>query len=231
MKGAEWYNVISEQELIKLRLMAIDTLLRVEDVYATEAAIEFAKYLNKVGVTPDNYPLFIEVMKNGNPHVLEALVGKNDPFVFFDKIETSPYMIREFVQILYDFKPGGLHPKLLLLVMGVLLRTYIDPIAGFRKYQISISELNAIGKNLDKSKDQDNDLNRKILDFFGEIGDIINVSNDPALELIANHAVNIRNVFLDPTQNLAERIPELLVQRTNYLDEAVSPRPTRPNKE
>ncbi|WP_028975079.1 hypothetical protein [Spirochaeta cellobiosiphila] len=231
MKGAEWKNVISEEELVKLRLEAIDYIIRADEPHRVDAAIEFAKYLNYVGLNPDNYPLFIEIMENGNPHVLEALIGQKDPFTYFDVVETSPYMIHEFVQILYQFQPGALHEKLVLLVMGVLLRTYIDPIAGYKKYQISMDELNAIGKNLDPEKDQNDPLNRKILDFFGEIGDIINVSNDEALELIANHAINIRNVFLDPTQKLSDKIPELLVQRVKYLDGAVPPRKTKPLKE
>jgi len=231
MKGAEWKNVITQEELTKLRLEAIDLIIRADEPHRVEAAMEFSRYLNFIGLNPDNYPLFIEVMKNGNPHVLEALIGDKDPFTYFDVVETSAYMVHEFINILYEFQPGALHQKLLYLIMGVLLRTYIDPIAGYKKYQISIDELNAIGKNLDTEKDQNDPLNRRILDFFGEIGDIINVSNDPALELIANHAINIRNVFLDPTQKLADKIPELLVQRVKYLDGAIPPRKTKPLKE
>lgn len=231
MKGAEWKNIIGEDELRKLRLEAINRILKVEDGHAVEAAVEFAKYMHHVGLNPDNYPLFIEVMKNGNPFVLEALIGEDEPFTYFDNVETSPYMVAEFIKILYDFNPGALHEKLLMLVMGVLLRTYKNPIAGYKKYQVSIDELNAIGKNLHPERDQDDQLNRKILDFFAEIGDIINVSNDEALETIANHAINIRNVFLDPTQKLAEKIPELLVQRVEYLDGAIPPRNTKPFKE
>jgi hypothetical protein len=231
MDGASWKNILTEKELDELRLEAIDMVIRADNPYAVSACVELANYLHYVGIHPENYPLFIELMKNGNPYVLEALVGEDDPYHYFDVIETSPYMIHELMQILYDFQPGALHEKLLLLVLGVLIRTYVDPIAGYKKYQLSMSELNAVGKNLNDAKGQDDDLNRKILDFFGEIGDLINVTSDPKLEEIANHSVNIRNVFLDPTQTMAEKIPELLVQRVEYLDGAIPPRQKTPLKE
>lgn len=53
---------------------------------AVEAAITYARFLNKTGLTAENYPLFIKVLEIGNHWVIDALIGTRDPFLFFSSI-------------------------------------------------------------------------------------------------------------------------------------------------
>lgn len=221
-RRAPYVNSVSETEVRNLRIAALDKIIACEEPREVEACIEYARFLNTVKVHPDNYMLVMEIMNNGNHHVIESLVGDDDPVHFFDEVETSPYMIHEFLQTLYRYQPGALHPKMLKVLFGVLIRGYKEPLSGFRKYQLSREDINAVGKNLDESKGQDEEVNRQILEFLAEIGEMKNRGLGFEEE-IASHAINIRNAFLDPRERLWNKIPELLVERVAYEEQSVNP--------
>jgi hypothetical protein len=229
MADQAWKNILEEEEVDTERLKVLNRILRPETQRQVEAGVELTKYIKEDGVNPDNYPLLLELLKNGNHSIVEAMVGDSDPNLLFLGLESNPYIIRTFFEIMYRYAPGELHPLVFEVALGVLLSTYRDPKVGLRKYKVSEEELNAIAKNLDEEKGQEDSTNRQILDFLGDIGDMVleGLSEQQEYEELVNHAVDLRNAFFDPQQSLQEQIPELLVRRGEYLSANMSPRGTR----
>ena len=66
---------------------------------------------------------------------------------------------------------GGIYSKNLSVILGVLQSVYSSPKEGYRIYPLTIANLNAMGKHLDKEKEQDNPLNRIILEILDKISE------------------------------------------------------------
>lgn len=225
-----WKNILEAEEVDEQRLKVLGRILRPRTVRQVEAGVELTRFVREDGVTPDNYPLLLELLANGDYNIVEAMVGDSDPTALFLGLESNPYIIRTLIEIMYAYAPGQLHQYVFEVALGVLLNTYREPKVGLRKYRLSHEELNAIAKNLDESRGQDSTPNREILDFLGDIGDMVleGLSEEEEYEGLVNHAIGLRNAFLDPNQRLQERIPELLVQRQQHRDEEIQVRNTRP---
>ena len=224
-----WQNIIEDSEVDKLRLEMLEKVFHPSTQKQVEAGVEFTRFVKTDNVNPDNYPLFLEMLRCGNHAIVQAMVAGGDPNLFFLAVESNPYMIRTLFEIMYDFAPGELDPLVFGIALGVLLKTYSKPKVGLQKYLLSMEELNAIAKNLNEDAGQDDPLNRQILDFLGDIGDMVieGLWEKEAYGELVNHAVDLRNAFLDPHQNLADTIPELLVQKQQYEEDHLRPRKTR----
>jgi|SRR6056297_404862 len=224
-----WKNILEDEEVDKLRLEVLDKMFRPRTVKQVEAAVELTKFIKTDGVNPDNYPVLLELLKNGNHSIVEAMVGNTDPNLLFMGLETNPYIIKTFFKIMYNHAPGELHPYVFEIVLGVLLNTYRDPKVGLRKYRLSEEELNAIAKNLDESAGQEQETNRQILDFLGDLGDMVleGLQEQKEYRELVNHSISLRNAFMDPNESLKEVIPELLVEKREYSQQALEPRSTR----
>ena len=75
---------------------------------------------------------------------------------------------------------------------------------------VSIADLNAMGKHLDKPKGQDDPLNRAILEVLEKIADLED-AGDPEMEEVAIHAAAIRNAFFDDRKRMEDVIPPVLL--------------------
>lgn len=190
-----------------------------------EASITYARFLSKTGLTNENYPLFIKVLEIGNHWVIDALVGDRDPFLFLSSIQPNTKIAEAMFALLAERHPGGMYPKTLSIILGVLQALYNSPEDGYHIYSLSVSDLNSLGKHLDEEKGQEDSLNRVILDILDKIaqlerGDHVNEK----VEEIAIHASKIRNFFFDANKSLTEVIPEVLLVKMRYQDFEVSPR-------
>src|SRR5262249_30717803 len=96
------------------------------------------------------------------------------------------------------------------VILGVLQSVYSSPKDGYRIYSLSIQDLNALGKHLDKEKGQDDPLNRAILEVLEKISDLEDAGNTE-MEEIAIHASAIRNAFFDNRKNMEDVIPPVLL--------------------
>ena len=223
---------MEKEEVDKLRIAVLDGIFAAKSQRAVEAAVEFTRFTVLDKVNPDNYPIFLELMKNGNHSVIEAMVGDMDPNLLFNEVESNEYIIRTIFEIMKAYQPGELNPKLFGIALGVLLSTYIEPKVGLKKYRVTVEDLNAVAKNLDKSKGQHDQINRQILDFLGELGDIVleTMENNEGFFEVVNQAVDLRNAFFDPFKDLSDKIPELLVAQRDFRENLISPRKARPRK-
>jgi hypothetical protein len=177
---------------------------------AVEAAITYAQYLSSVGITPDNYPVFLRMLEIENHWVIDALIGGRDPFLLLSGVQPNKYIVGRILAMMTRWHKGGIYPKNLSVILGVLQSVYSSPRDGYRIYPLSIADANAIGKHLDKEKGQDDPLNRAILEVLEKIADLEDAGNTE-MDEVAMHASAIRNAFFDDHKRMEDVIPPVLL--------------------
>ena len=228
MLNLQWKTIWKEKELYDLRVDAVSRFMKCDSQHSVEATIEFAKYLNMKKLDSDNYPLFLELLKEENGHITDALIGKEKAFDFFKKVQPNYYIIDFSFSVLYKYSPGGVHDKTLELIFGVLYKNYHRAKEGYALYSLSIENLNSIGKFLDKSKKQNEGVNRFILDILSDIAEYSTQDENDPINKISAHAIMLRNAFYDRRLEMKSVIPEEIVSRKNYMETLIHPRKTRP---
>jgi hypothetical protein len=175
-----------------------------------EAAITYAQYLSSVGITPENYPVFLRMLEIGNHWVIDALIGGRDPFLLLSGVQPNKYIVGRILAMMTRWHKGGIYPKNLSVILGVLQSVYSSPRDGYRIFSLSIADANAIGKHLDKEKGQDDPLNRAILEVLEKISDLEDAGNTE-MDEVAIHAAAIRNAFFDDRKRMEDVIPPVLL--------------------
>jgi len=228
MLNLEWTKIWTEEELYKLQVNMVDRFIKCNTQHSVEATIEFAKFLNDKGLDSDNYPLFLELLKEENYHVIEALLGSNDAFGFFSVVQPNYYIIDFCFRMLYKYSAGGVHDRALQIIFGILYRTYHSSKEGFVLYPLTIENLNSIGKFLDKNRKQNDILNRFILDILSDIAEYYTQNEDDEdINKISAHAIAIRNAFYDKRLEMSSVMPEEILTRKEYMKTTVHPRKTK----
>lgn len=226
MPGAEW-PLWTEKEIDALSLGYIKDIMLAQEEYGAFAAVAMAHYLvNKVGLTPDNYPIFFRLIESGNRWVIETLVEEREPAKFLGSIQPNTFMLKECFRMLTWWKPGEIYPKALVIIFGLLAQCYQVPEEGYRLYPLSVNDVNNLGKHLDKGKDQMDPLNRTVLSVLDRISSLIEPQKPmPSREVqdVALQSNNIRGKFLDMTKKLNEAIPDILLVRGDYSQAEVRP--------
>ena len=226
MAGQPWPQW-SENEIDALALGYMNDIVEANDEYGVFAAIALSHYLiNKVGIHSDNYPIFFRLIEAGNRWVLDALVGDRDPSKFFGNIQPNTFMLRECFRMLTKWNAGAIYPKALVIIYGMLSVCYHDPEEGYRLYPLTVSDVNNLGKHLDKEKNQMDPLNRTVLTVLDEISSLIEPQRPiPTTEVkdVALQSNNIRGKFLDMTKRMNEAIPDILLERGDYTKSEIRP--------
>ncbi len=189
---------------------------------AVEASITYAKFLSSVGITPENYAVFLRMLEVENHWVIDALISERDPFLLLSAVQPNKFIVGRILAMMTKWHKGGIYHKNLSVILGVLQSVYSTPRDGYRIYGLSIADTNAIGKHLDKEKGQDDPLNRAILDVLEKMAEL-EEAGDAAMEEVAIHASNIRNAFFDDRKKMDEAIPPVLLVSTGDRKE-VPPR-------
>lgn len=216
----------TDEDIDKLALSYLNEVFNCEDSLAVDVTIAYASYLNKVGVNPDNYPIFLKLIQEENHWVVDALIGKNDPETFFKSVQPNTFIITECFKLFTRWKRGGIYPTNLLLLFGLLMVMYKNPHEGWRVYAPTSSDVNNLGKHLDESKDQKDPVNRTILTLLDKIASLMQPGHpvdDERMVEVATQANNIRGKFLDMTKNLKEAIPEIMLETNDYRKNEISP--------
>jgi hypothetical protein len=226
MAGVEW-PMWSEKEIDALSLGYMKEIIESKEGYSVFTAIGLAHFLvNKVGLNPDNYPIFFRLIEAGNPWVIDTLVGDKDPAKLMGSIQFNTFMIKECFRMLTGWKPGEIYPKALVVIYGLLTVCYTVPEEGYRIFPMTVSDVNNLGKHLDKTKDQMDPLNRVVLTTLDRIASLIEPQKPmPSDEIkdVALQANNIRGKFLDMTKQLNESIPDVLLVRGKFEDSLIAP--------
>ncbi|MGA2641591.1 MAG: hypothetical protein ABSG21_11900 [Spirochaetia bacterium] len=217
-----------EEELYKLQILAVSRFMKVDTPQAVEACVEFAKVLNFKGLDGDNYPLYLELLKDENHYVIEALIGREKAFDLFTRVQPNPYIVEFCFRTLRAYAPGGVHDLTLELIFGILYRSYHSAKEGHALHALSIEDVNAVGKFLDKTRDQNDPINRFILDILADIAEYQSINNeDPVVDKNSSHATAIRNAFFDKRRAMNSVMPPEILVRRKYEETLVKPRSTR----
>ena len=229
MLNLTWTTIFSDDELYAMRINAVSRFLQCETPQAVESSMELARYLNRKGLNSQNYPLVLELLREENFNVIEALLEGEDPFEYFSKVQTGPYIIDFALRMLDKYAPARMYEKTLAVIFGIFYRTYHDAKQGYKLYKLTTEHLNSIGKNLDKEKGQKDPINRFILDILGDIGKYKSINGeDEEVDRLAAHAVGIRNAFFDRKLSMGSVIPKELLPREDYRLNTVMPRDVVP---
>lgn len=216
----------TKEDLDKLELMFLNSIFDLKAEQGVDATITYARYLNMVGVNPDNYPIYLRILSMPNHWVVDALVGDNAPESFFSKVQPNYYILKECFRAITQAKRGGIYPKSLLVYLGLLKLTYRHPLEGYRVYPIRPEDVNNLGKHLDEDQDQTYDLNANILSILDMIASLVDPgrpSDDPAIMSVATQANNIRGKFLDMNKTIGEAIPDMLLGTERFADHEIAP--------
>jgi hypothetical protein len=200
----------TEGEISEIETTLLHGIFGCRTTEATEAAITYASFLSSIGITPENYPVFLKMLEIENHWVIDALIGERDPFLLLSGVQPNKYIVGRILAMMTRWHKGGIYPKNLSVILGVLQSVYSSPKDGYRIYPLTIADTNALGKHLHKPAGQTDPLNRAILEVLEKIADL-EEAGDAEMEEVAIHASRIRNAFFDDRKNMEEVIPPVLL--------------------
>ena len=218
----------SQSEIASIEYSLLQGLMGVRTQEAVEAAMMYANYLNSIGITSSNYPVFLKVLGVRNHHVIDSLLGTRDPFLFMSSIQPNYFIVATCFSFLAKYHPAEIYSKTLGIILGVFQATYNNPLDGYNIYAPTIADVNSLGKHLIEEKGQDDLLNRSILDILDKLSELEGQNRDEEMEDLAVHAHNIRNNFFDSTKSLQQVIPTVLLRTEVKLDPEMDPRGRKP---
>ena len=101
----------TKDEIAKIEYSLLMGLMGVRTTEAVEAAITYARFLNSVGINNSNYPVFLKVLGVRNGHVIDALLGTRDPFLFMSSIQPNYFIVASCFSFLTRYHPGEIYSK------------------------------------------------------------------------------------------------------------------------
>ncbi len=211
-----------ESRIAEIENHILQGIFGCRSVESVEAAMTYARFLSSIGITPENYRVYLKLLEIENHWVIDALVGERDPFLMFSSVQPNPYLVHRIFAMLTKWHKGGIYSKNLSVILGVLQSVYSSPDNGCRIYPISIADLNALAKHLIKENGQDDPLNRVILEILNSLTKLEGMA-DTSMEEIAIHAAAIRNAFFDNRRQMEDVIPLVLLATVEDRME-ISPR-------
>ena len=210
MSYPEYTESWTNGQVVEIENRLLQGIFQCRATEAVEAAISYSSFLSTIGVTPENCPLFLKILEIENHWVIDALIGERDPFLLLSSVQPNAFIVNRIFGMMTKWHKGGIYSKNLSVILGVLQSVYSSPKEGYRIYSLTIANLNAMGKHLDKEKTQDDPLNRIILEILDKISELEGSTNSD-MEEVAVHAGNIRNAFFDNQRKMEDVIPPVLL--------------------
>ena len=68
-----------DNRIVEIENQLMQGIFSCRSTEAVEAAITYAKFLSSVGISPENYPVFLKILEIENHWVIDALIGGRDP--------------------------------------------------------------------------------------------------------------------------------------------------------
>jgi len=214
----------SRESIIDVENQLLQQMLASRTVESAEGAISYARFLRMSGLDTENYPVFLKMLEIENHWVLDELIGDSDPFLLLSTIPPNRYLVAKAFDLLTRWRPGGIYPKTLAIVIGILQNAFSSPKDGYKIYELSIADIDNLGKHLERDKGPADPQNRCILDILEKISQLMGLKWNDTMEAVARQAMKIRNAFFDNTKMLEDVIPQVLIVRGDYRAEEVSPK-------
>lgn len=222
-RGEQLGQLWTRRSVAAVENRILQQVMSVRTTEGAQASIAFARFLKLSGMTTENYPLFLKMLEIENHWVLDALIGEGDPFLLLSTIPPNTYLTSKSFSLLTRWRAGGIYPKTLAIVLGVLQNTYSSPRDGYKIYPLNIADVDNLGKHLEKEKGQNDPRNRCILDILDRIGSLEGLRWDDSMEQVSRQALTIRSNFFDNTKALEDCIPQVLLVRGDYQQEEIAP--------
>ena len=214
----------TQTDIATIEYALLKGLMGVRTSEAVEAAVTDGNYLNSLGITNSNYPIFLKVLGVRNHYVIDALLGTRDPFLFMSSIQPNYFIVATCFSFLAKYHPAEIYSKTLGIILGVFQAAFNSPLDGYKIYPPTIADVNSLGKHLIEEKGQDDLLNRSILDVLDKMSELEGQHVDEEMEDLAVHAHNIRNNFFDSTKRLVDVIPNVILRSEPNMDPEIDPR-------
>jgi len=213
----------SRESIMETEIQIIENMIGCRTIESVEASISYANFLHLSGLSSDNYPLFLKLLEVENHWVIDAMLGKKDPFLLLSPIPPNNYLIMQAFKLLTNWHPGGIYPKTLAIVLGVLQAAYASPKDGVKIYKVSINDVNNLAKHLNKETGQEEANNRFILEILDRFGSMAGTTNDNDIEQMARQSNSIRTFFFDKRKKMEDVIPQVLLVKSDYVAKETSP--------
>lgn len=199
-------------DFLKYRL--ITEILESATPKAANALWAYASFLNKLGITPDNYPLYINMLASNNRYAIDALLNGHEPERYFDCVAPNPFIVKSTFATFAELKSNEIYEKSLRVFLGFLIKVYTSAEEGYQLYPVSIAEVNSLGKFLNEDLDQDWPLNRAILDVLACFADLDTPhETDMEKKNVAAQAGRIRSDYFDHKRSLKQSITEVILEK------------------
>jgi hypothetical protein len=215
---------ISREYIDYLKLSTMYEILKGASRKAANALVTYAHFLNARGIDSDNYPLYLKLLASNNRHAADALLDGYDPEGYLDCVTPNPYIVKTMFSILGSYRRNEIYGRILRVVFGFLMKAYSSAELGWKIYEPTIADVNNIGKILDESKDQDDDLNRDVLDILMYLADLdTHHETDPAKKEAARQAGRIRSDFFDHKRALNQSITDVILENADKVTYGITP--------
>jgi hypothetical protein len=214
----------TRESILAVENFFLQQLLSSRTVEAVEGAVSYSRFLRMSGLDTENYPIFLKMLDIENHWVLDELIGDQDPFLLLSTIPPNKYIISKAFSLLTRWRPGGIYPKTLAIVLGILQNAFSSPKDGYKIFELGVADVDNLGKHLDREKGAEDPQNRCILDILEKIANLIGLQWNPSMEAVARQAMSIRNCFFDNTKMLENCIPQVMCVRGDYLQDEIAPR-------
>ena len=206
----QWEIGVIEPEYIEfLKHEYLEILLNATETPTATALTAYAGYLNHIKINSDNYPLFLDVLAANNAAAVDVLLDGREPETYLNVVVPNHFIIRTFFHLLDENRRNEVYSRVLEVIVGFFLKVYRSSEEGYQLYKPSIGDVNALGKYLDEAKDQDDPLNRVILNvllYFSKL-DRDHETDQQKLD-IARQASRIRSDYFDNTRSLYDSLTE-----------------------
>lgn len=217
----------TREQIDQLELSFLHKAFSVSTPDAVDVMVAYASYMSGQKLDSDNYPVFLKLLQLQNHWVADALLGKSNPQEFFRSVQPNQFILSSCFKMLTAWRPGEMYSVNLLVVIGLLRRSYEQPRDGYRVYSLSVNDVNNLAKHLDENKGQADPLNQAILHLLDRFASMADPGSTPPSEKqmadVATQSNNIRGKFLDMTKHLDESIPSDLLRRGDYRQNEVAP--------
>lgn len=213
----------TKESIVEVEISILENIIGCRTVEAVEAAISYARFLSLSGLTNDNYTVFLKMLEIENHWAIDALIRDKDPFLLLSPIQPNNYLIMESFKLLTKWHPGGIYPMTLAIVLGVLQGAFSSPKDGYKIYNVSINDINNLGKHLNKEMGQEDKNNRCVLNILDRIGSLEGTSPNEEIEATSRQSNNIRSFFFDKRKKMEDIIPQVLLVKSDYVAKEIPP--------
>ena len=125
-------GTVSKAGILETENRILQQLMAARTGESVEGCVSYARFLRMSGLTSENYPLFLKMLEIENHWVLDELIGNRDPFLLLSTIPPNNYLVSKAFVLLTRWRPNGIYPKTLAIVLGVLQNAYSSPRDGPR---------------------------------------------------------------------------------------------------